>query len=105
MSWIRACTADIKPGDCKGVVVGGTNVAVFNVGGRFLATSNVCTHQFALLSDGYVDDDVIECPLHQGRFSILTGAPEVEPVTQPIKVFPIRAEGGEVFVDLEASAG
>lgn len=105
MSWTKACPANIKPGDCKGVVVNGTNVAVFNVGGQFHATSNVCTHQFALLSEGYVDGDVIECPLHQGRFSILTGAPEGDPVTQPIQVYPVRVEDGEVFVDVEASAG
>lgn len=103
MSWSKACKADIEAGACKGVVVDGENVAIFNVEGTFHATSNVCTHQFALLTDGYVDGDVIECPLHQGRFSIRTGAPEGDPVTESIKVFPIRVEGGEVFVDIGAS--
>ncbi len=101
MSWAKASPADIPAGECKGVVVNGENVAVFNINGRFHATSNVCTHQFAILSDGYIDGDVIECPLHQGRFSIVTGAPEGDPVTEAIKVFPIRVEGGEVFVDVD----
>ena len=105
MSWTKACPANIPPGECKGVVVNGANVAVFNVGGSFHATSNICTHQFALLSEGYVDGDVIECPLHQGRFSILTGEPEGEPVSKPIRVFPIRVEGGDVFVDVESQGG
>lgn len=104
MSWAKACAANIAAGQCKGVVVGEQNIAVFNIDGRFHATSNVCTHQFALLSEGYVDGDVIECPLHQGRFSILTGEAEGDPVTQPIKVYPVRVEAGEVYVDLETKS-
>ena len=100
MPWTKACPADIAPGECRGVVVGGENVAIFNLDGRFHATSNVCTHQFALLCDGYVDGGVIECPLHQGRFDIRTGTAEGDPVTVPIKVYPINVESGTVFLDV-----
>ena len=100
MPWTPACPADIAPGECKGLVVNGANIAVFNIDGQFHATSNVCTHHFALLSEGYVDVDVIECPLHQGRFNIWTGEAEGEPVTRGIRVFPVRVEAGEVLVDV-----
>lgn len=98
--WTPACPATVAPGECRGVALAGHNLAIFNLDGSFHATSNVCTHQFALLSDGYVDGGVIECPLHQGRFDIRTGAAEGDPVTVPIKVYPVNVADGTVFVDL-----
>jgi nitrite reductase/ring-hydroxylating ferredoxin subunit len=100
MTWARACKADLAAGECKGVVADGKPVAIFNIDGSFHATSNVCTHQFALLTEGYLDGCVIECPLHQGRFDVRTGVAEGDPVTRDIQVYPIRIEGGEVFVDV-----
>ena len=64
------------------------------------AVHDICTHQYAHLSDGYVEDGCIECPLHQGRFNLTTGAAECAPVTEPIKVYPLKVEGGRVMVEL-----
>ena len=51
-----------------GLVLKERPVALVRSGGEWHALHNICTHQFALLSDGYVEDGCIECPLHQGRF-------------------------------------
>jgi nitrite reductase/ring-hydroxylating ferredoxin subunit len=75
-------------------------IALCRSGGRLYALHNVCTHQFALLSDGYVEDGCIECPLHQGRFDLETGAPKAPPVTEPVRVYPVKTENGKVYVDL-----
>jgi 3-phenylpropionate/trans-cinnamate dioxygenase ferredoxin subunit len=83
-----------------GATVAGKPVAVCRSGGRLHALHNVCTHQFALLSDGYVEDGGIECPLHQGRFDLASGAPLCPPVTQPVRVYPVKSENGKVYVDL-----
>jgi nitrite reductase/ring-hydroxylating ferredoxin subunit len=83
------------------VAIDGHQVAVFNVAGTFHATSNICTHQFALLSEGYLDGCIIECPLHQGRFDVRTGAAEGDPVTEPIKVYPIKVADGAVLLELD----
>lgn len=99
MPWMKACKADIAAGDCKGLQLGGIDVAVYNVDGSFHATSNICTHQFALLSEGYLEGEFIECPLHQARFNVRTGEAEGDLAEGPVKVFPIRIENGEVFVD------
>jgi len=61
----------------------------------------VCTHQFALLSDGYVEHGCIECPLHQGRFDLKTGAPLCAPVTEPVRVYRVKVEDAKVFVELD----
>jgi 3-phenylpropionate/trans-cinnamate dioxygenase ferredoxin subunit len=82
------------------VTIGERPIALCRSGGELHALHNVCTHQFALLSDGYIEDGCIECPLHQGRFDLKTGAPLGPPVTQPVRVYRVRTEGGKVFVEL-----
>jgi 3-phenylpropionate/trans-cinnamate dioxygenase ferredoxin subunit len=76
-------------------------VALCRSGGELYALHNVCTHQFALLSDGYVEHGYLECPLHQGRFDLKTGAPLCPPVTQPVRVYPVKTENGAVYVEID----
>ena len=78
--------------------IAGKPVALCRSGGKLYAVHNVCTHQFALLSEGYVEDGCIECPLHQGRFNLETGAAQGAPVTDPIPVYEVRVEDGQTFV-------
>ena len=86
-----ASTDDIEEEDVLGVNVEGTAVAVYNVRGEFYATENICTHAFAFLSEGVVIDDIIECPVHQGRFHIPTGAPKGAPCPSPSTPMPPRS--------------
>ncbi len=101
MGWHELSGAQ-APGEDEaiGVTVGNRPIAVCRSGGALYALDNVCTHQFALLSDGYVEDGYIECPLHQGRFDLKTGAPLCAPVTQPVRVYPVKSENGAVYVDI-----
>ena len=48
-------------------------LAVFNVGGEFFVTDDLCTHGPGSLSEGYLEDDVIECNFHNGQFNVRTG--------------------------------
>jgi 3-phenylpropionate/trans-cinnamate dioxygenase ferredoxin subunit len=86
--------------EAVGVTVANRPIAVCRSGGALYALDNVCTHQFALLSEGYVEEGYIECPLHQGRFDLKTGAPLCAPVTQPVRVYPVKSENGAVYVDI-----
>ena len=97
--WIEVAAAeDVPPGRCVGIEVGSRYLAVYNLAGSLYATDNICTHQLAFLSEGQVDGEYIECPMHQGRFHIPTGAAQGEPVTEPIAVYPIKSENGRLFV-------
>ncbi len=101
MAWHVAARVDEVPeNEVIGVVVDGEPVALYKVGGVLYATSNVCTHEFALLSDGYVEGDCIECPLHQARFHIATGEVRAAPAAEPIKTFPVKSEGGQILIEL-----
>jgi 3-phenylpropionate/trans-cinnamate dioxygenase ferredoxin subunit len=96
-----ASTDDIEEEDVLGVNVEGTAVAVYNVKGEFYATENICTHAFAFLSEGVVIDDIIECPVHQGRFHIPTGAPKGAPVSVALDTYATKIEDGKVYVRLD----
>lgn len=97
-----AQTNDIEEEDVLGVNVEGTAVAVYNVDGEFYATENICTHAFAFLSEGIVIDDIIECPVHQGRFHIPTGKPKGAPVSVALDTYATRVEDGKVYVRLNS---
>ena len=101
MGWHEiAGTEALGEDEAMGVTLGERPIALCRSNGEFYALHNVCTHQFALLSDGYVEDGCIECPLHQGRFDLKTGAPRGAPVTEPVRVYPVKTEDGKVYVDL-----
>lgn len=97
--WKKIADAEnLKPGEILGAEVDGAHVAVFNVEGTLYATSNICTHAFTYLSEGYLEECIIECPLHAGRFDVRTGKGQGAPVTTDLQTFNVRqsAEGVEI---------
>jgi naphthalene 1,2-dioxygenase system ferredoxin subunit len=102
MPWHKVIAADDLPaGEALGLVIEERDIGLFHVGEAFYATDNLCTHAEAFLSDGFIEGCEIECPLHQGRFDLRTGEPRCAPVTKPIRTYPVKIEGGEVFVEIE----
>jgi nitrite reductase/ring-hydroxylating ferredoxin subunit len=91
---------DFPDGAVWPVVVDGLPVAVFRDGEGLFALYDLCTHGAAKLSDGWVEDGCVECPLHQGTFDIRTGAPCKAPVTEAVRTFPVRVVAGRVEVGL-----
>jgi naphthalene 1,2-dioxygenase system ferredoxin subunit len=85
-------------GDPLAVLVGGLQIALFRIGAEVYATDNMCTHEHALLSDGFVDGEVVECPLHQARFHIPTGRVLSPPAVSCLRSFPVRVDGNNVWV-------
>lgn len=72
--WILACDVDdIEEEDVLRFDYAGAVFAIYKISDGIFATEGSCTHERALLSDGFVIDNVIECPLHQGRFDIRSG--------------------------------
>ena len=100
--WVRvAAKGDVKEGACIGVRVGSVEVAVYHLpGGEFRATNNVCSHEYALLSDGWLENGCIECPLHAAQFDIRTGKALSAPADEPIAVYPLKEEGEDLLVQL-----
>lgn len=101
LDWHRVAELDeIEEDEPLAVKAGDRLVAIYKVADAVYATENVCSHEFAMLSEGFVDGDVIECPLHAARFHIPSGKCLAPPADQDIETFPVRIEDGQVLVGL-----
>ena len=97
--WTDALAADELPtDDVIGVAVAGRDVALYTVEGEVYATDNLCTHGHARLCDGFLEGHEIECPLHQGKFDVRNGRPTCAPVTEAVRTYPVKIEGGRVYL-------
>jgi nitrite reductase/ring-hydroxylating ferredoxin subunit len=89
---------DVAPGTAARIVAGGEEIAIFNVGGEFFATTDVCSHDEASLADGELFGHVVECPLHGARFDVRTGKALSLPAVYPVKTFEVRVVDGQLQV-------
>ncbi len=96
--------ADLAPGDVLHLALAGQEIALFNVSGEYFATSDRCTHMRARLSDGYVTEGVIECPLHFGKFDIRTGRALSPPCKLDLATYPVEVRADSVFVGVVVQA-
>lgn len=96
--WIEVSGNPPAAGEMRAVDVRGESVAIYNVDGELFATHNICTHAHALLTDGWLDDHVVECPLHAGMFDVRTGKGLGAPITCDLKVYPVRIYAGKVEI-------
>jgi 3-phenylpropionate/trans-cinnamate dioxygenase ferredoxin subunit len=100
--WIRVCaTDDIDEEDVIRFDHGGRTFAIYrSPDNTFHATDGLCTHEKIHLADGLVMDDIIECPKHNGRFSYKTGEARGAPVCINLKIYPVKVDGDDVFMQL-----
>jgi 3-phenylpropionate/trans-cinnamate dioxygenase ferredoxin subunit len=97
--WITvAREGELAPGQWRRVDADGAQIVVFNLGGRYFAIEDVCTHDGGQLTGGVVEGEEIVCPRHGARFSIRTGAALTAPAYEPTATFPVRVENGEIQV-------
>jgi 3-phenylpropionate/trans-cinnamate dioxygenase ferredoxin component len=68
-----AKVTDITPGSMKSFNVGDKKILVANVGGKFFAINDLCTHAKGDLSKGKLEDKIITCPRHGSKFDVSTG--------------------------------
>ena len=100
----RLCAlGDLVDGEGARFDVGGRSLAVVRLGGEVYVIGDTCSHADVSLSEGEVDVDTchIECWKHGSSFSLVTGEPQTLPATQPVPVFVVRNDGGDVVVDVE----
>lgn len=72
---------------------------LLNVDGTYYCIADLCTHDGGPLEDGDVLDLQIECPRHGARFDIRTGKVTRLPATDPIPVYLVTIEAGNIYVD------
>jgi len=97
--WLRvAALAEIADDAPLAVTLGDIPIALYRLDGRLYALDDVCPHEFARLSGGFVEGGAIECPLHQACFDIATGRCLSGPTAIDLRTYAVKVDGGQVFV-------
>ncbi|MGV8968842.1 MAG: non-heme iron oxygenase ferredoxin subunit [Microbacteriaceae bacterium] len=97
----RVCSlSELSPNTAKRVVVGDVPIAiVMDSAGMVHALGDTCTHGDISLSEGFVEDDTLECWAHGSKFELATGKPRTLPAYQPVPVFAVAIDGDDVLID------
>jgi 3-phenylpropionate/trans-cinnamate dioxygenase ferredoxin subunit len=99
MSLIRVCRqTELARGESRKLDLD-PPVALFHTDSGWFAIDDLCTHGKASLSEGFLDGEVIECPLHMGQFSLESGLPLCPPLTKPVRTHRVILADDEVFID------
>ena len=98
---IHVCNlGELQPGDKRAITVDNASILVANVDGKFYAVSNICTHEYAELVNGFLSEDTITCPLHLSRFRLGNGEAVNPPARQPLKTFKVIIQENRVCVEV-----
>ncbi|HYM76848.1 MAG TPA: nitrite reductase small subunit NirD [Candidatus Dormibacteraeota bacterium] len=102
--WTRiAQCRDIPLREGRAVKVGNREIAIFNLGDRFLAVDNRCPHQGGPLADGIVSGGSVVCPLHAWKISLETGEGANRANSSScVETFRTRVEHGVIFLEIAA---
>ncbi|MDY7543962.1 non-heme iron oxygenase ferredoxin subunit [Cryobacterium breve] len=74
-------------------------VVVRDSAGDVFAIGDTCTHGDISLSEGFVEDDTVECWAHGSKFSLKSGRPLNLPAYEPVPVFKVELIDGDVYID------
>lgn len=99
--WTALCaTVDVLPGESQVAWFGDVPILVVNYDGQFYALEDKCSHEDFELSAGAFDPDKgeIECVLHGARFDVRSGDALCAPAYDPVRKYPLKIEGGMVYV-------
>jgi nitrite reductase (NADH) small subunit len=104
--WVRITQCQNIPlREGRAVRVEGRDIAIFNLGERFLAVDNRCPHKGGPLSEGIVSGSTVICPLHAWKLSLETGqGVSAASASSCVQTFPTRVEDGIVSIEIPAEA-
>jgi 3-phenylpropionate/trans-cinnamate dioxygenase ferredoxin subunit len=95
---VVAQTSDLAPGQMKQVQVGDELILLVNLEGEFYAMDDICSHAYAPLTQGDLNGEEVECPLHGSAFNVKTGEVLSPPANQSIETFAVRVDGEDILV-------
>jgi nitrite reductase/ring-hydroxylating ferredoxin subunit len=101
MVFVKAAVMkDLRQGNAVGVEVGGKEIVIVNVDGKYFAIGDRCTHMSCRLSQGSLKGHYITCPCHVSVFDVETGNVVKGPAKKSEQVFHVKAEGDQILVDV-----
>jgi nitrite reductase (NADH) small subunit len=104
MKWIRITeAANIPLREGRSVRIGNDELAIFNLGDRYVATDNACPHRGGPLCDGIVSGSTVVCPLHGWKVSLDSGNVLKPDVCVKVDTYPLKIEDGVILIQIEKS--
>ena len=101
MGFVKGASAKgLEPGKMMGIDVGGKEVFIANLGGKYYAMGNRCTHMACMLSDGTLKGENVTCPCHGSVFDVKSGNVVKGPAKKPEPVFQVKVEGDQILVNI-----
>ena len=96
-------TDDLPEGETRLIEVDGIKIGVFNCGGELFAIEDRCSHDDGPLAEGEFDAAActVECPRHGSLFDLRSGRPKTLPAFAPVETFEVRAENGQVKLEVD----
>ena len=92
--------SEIEDGEVTAFDVEGQTIAVANLGGRFYAFDDECTHEGCSLADGDVADNAVTCPCHGSQFDVTTGAVLTGPAEVPVSTYPLQVVDDDLKIEI-----
>ena len=101
---VRICAVeDIKPGKAIRVKVGDEAIAIVRTkADQVYALNDKCSHGEISLSEGFVDNETIECWAHGAKFSLETGDALTLPAFEPVAKYEVIIDNGDIFLEIDA---
>ena len=93
-----AALAEVPRGKLHLVAIGREEIALLRRGDEILAIGNECPHQGGALCDGWVEGDIVTCPLHGWEFDMRTGACMTVPGEGVLR-YAVTVENGDVYLE------
>lgn len=99
----RICALeDLKPGKALRIKLGESAIALIRTpSGVVKALDDKCSHGEISLSEGFVDEETIECWAHGAKFSLETGKPLSLPAYEPVATYEVIIENGDIFLEID----
>ena len=99
----RICSLDeLKPGKALRVKINDHAIAIIRTpNGEVKALDDKCSHGEISLSEGFVDNDTIECWAHGAKFDLNTRKPLSLPAYEPVATYEILIDNNDIYVEYE----
>jgi len=102
--WIKACEVkELNNSELLGFDFNEKKILISKIRDRVYATDRICTHAYADLSTGFLNEDerTVTCPLHMSSFKLEDGTPQNLPAEEPLKTYKTKIQDNSVYIFVE----
>ena len=99
--WIKVCESkELNNSQLINFDFNDKKILLTKIHGKVYAIDRICTHAYADLSTGFMNEDerTITCPLHMSSFKLEDGVPQNLPADEPLKTYKTEIRDKAVYV-------